>query len=151
MSTACICHMNELLERRLLFRTLTGHIPFPADLKGQSILCALVSSSCPWLSSLIAKWQPSEVSSMTVHLPWGHLLQGRAPWPTGHWQLLFHICFYFSISVLGHCLGPVISPFTLVPTPGQDRETSSSLPSPWGLSLFPVRTLLVPASCGCRV
>ena len=146
MSTAYICQMNELLGRRLLFQALIGYLPLPDDLERQSVLCALVGSSSPWLSSLIAKCWLSEASSMTVRLHWGCLLQGWLPWPTGHWQLLFHTCFYFWLSLLGHCFDTAISPFTLVPT-GQDRETSSSLPSPRGLSLISIHTLRVPVSC----
>lgn len=144
MSTAYICQMNELPGRRLLFQALIGYLPLLADWERQSVLCALVGSSGPWLSSLIAKGWLSEASSMTVHLHWGHLLQGWLPWPTD--SFCFTSVFTYWLSLLGHCFDPASSPFTLVPTPGQDRE-NSSLPSPRGLSLISIHTLRVPVRC----
>lgn len=130
MSTAYICPMNELRGRRQLLQALREHPPLPADSETQSVLCALVSDCL----ALAAKCWPHEDTSVTVHLSWGHLLQGRPLWPTGHWRLLFHIWFYFWLGLLGHCLGPETSPFTLVPTLGQERKTSFSLSIPPGLS-----------------
>lgn len=56
ISTAYICQMGmSYWEGRLLFQAHIGYLPLPAVWERQSVLCVLVGSSSPWLSSLTAK------------------------------------------------------------------------------------------------
>lgn len=144
-----ICVSSGWVMGRVTPPGSTGYAPFPVHLEGQSVLCALGSSPRLWLSRFNCGVPVRVKTHQQQCIVLRVISFGADPLvPPGYWQLLFRICFYFCSGLLGHCLGPGFSPFTLFPLRVRAERPPFFFPTPipgLTLKLAPAPAELPPA------
>lgn len=125
-----------------------GCVPFPVHLEGQSVLCALGSCPCLWLSSFNCRVPVPVKTHQQQCIVLGVISFRADPMSPRILTASVSHLFLLLLRSSGSLPWPRVLPFHLVLTPGQSSETSFLFPTPIpGLSLKlgqTPRTLLPP-------